>query len=61
MEKRAFERPFIKRLQAGMPSKFGMKTQAEPITHIDDNAVSDLLAKHGSPLYVISEKTIREK
>lgn len=61
MEKKQFERPFIKKLQAGMPSKFGMKTQAEPITHIDDVAVSDLLAEHGSPLYVVSEKTIREK
>ena len=44
-----------------MPSKFGMKTQAEPITHIDEVAVPDLLAEHGSPLYVISERTIREK
>jgi len=61
MEKKQFERPFIKKLQAGMPSKFGMKTQAEPITHIDDVAVSDLLAEHGSPLYVVSERTIREK
>ncbi len=44
-----------------MPSKFGMKTQAEPITHIDDVPVSEMLAEHGSPLYVVSEKTIREK
>ena len=36
MEKKPFERPFIKKLQAGMPSKFGMKSQVEPITHIDD-------------------------
>ena len=43
-----------------MPSKFGMKSRATPITHIDDVAVSDLLSDHGSPLYVISEKTIRD-
>jgi len=61
MEKKPFERPFIKKLQAGMPSKFGMKTQAEPITHIDDVPVKDLLSQYGSPLYVISELTIREK
>jgi len=60
MEKKPFERPFIKRLQAGMPSKFGMKVATEPLTHIDDVSVSELLEKHGSPLYVISEKTIRE-
>ena len=60
MDKKAFERPYIKKLQAGMPSKFGMKTRVEPITHIDDHAVADLIAEFGSPLYVISEKTIRE-
>ena len=43
-----------------MPSKFGMKTQAEPITHIDDNSVTDLIKEFGSPLFVVSEKTIRE-
>ncbi|HDS06415.1 MAG TPA: diaminopimelate decarboxylase, partial [Bacteroides sp.] len=51
MEKKPFERPFIKRLQAGMPSKFGMKVATEPLTHIDDVSVSELLEKHGSPLY----------
>jgi len=61
MEKKAFERPFIKKLQAGMPSKFGMRKQPDPITHIDDVSVKELLAEHGSPLYVISERTIREK
>ncbi len=61
MEKKPFERPFIKRLQAGMPSKFGMKVATEPLTHIDDVSVSELLDEHGSPLYVISERTIREK
>lgn len=60
MDKKAFERPYIKKLQAGMPSKFGMKTRVEPITHIEDHAVADLIAEFGSPLYVISEKTIRE-
>ena len=59
MEKKPFERPLIKKLQAGMPSKFGMKARTEPITHIDDVPVRQLLADHGSPLYVISEKTIR--
>jgi diaminopimelate decarboxylase len=61
MEKKPFERPFIKKLQAGMPGKFGMKVAAEPLTHIDDIPVSQLLDEYGSPLYVISEKTIREK
>jgi len=60
MEKVAFERPFIKKLSAGMPSKFGMKTEIKPVTHIDDVAVEELMQKYGSPLFVISEKTMRE-
>ena len=43
-----------------MPSKFGMKPQVEPLTHIADNSIGDLIRQFGSPLFVISEKTIRE-
>ena len=60
MDKKIFERPYIKKLQAGMPSKFGMKPRMEPITHIDDNNVADLIGEFGSPLFIISEQTIRE-
>jgi diaminopimelate decarboxylase len=60
MDKKVFERPYIKKLQAGMPSKFGMKPKVEPLTHIDDNGVADLISEFGSPLFVISENTIRE-
>ena len=59
MEKLKFERPVINRINAGVPDKFGMRTAVQPISHIDDVAVEDLLAEFGSPLYVISEKTIR--
>ncbi|HUS87717.1 MAG TPA: hypothetical protein VMW76_10805 [Bacteroidales bacterium] len=58
--KKQFERPYIKKLRAGMPSKFGMPVQSEPVTHIDDVAVEELIRNYGSPLYVISEKTIRD-
>jgi len=60
MEKAAFERPYIKKINAGMPSKFGMKPHIEPHPFIDDIPVSDLIGEYGSPLFVISEKTIRE-
>ncbi|HEC41685.1 MAG TPA: diaminopimelate decarboxylase [Bacteroides sp.] len=60
MEKKQFERPYIKKLQAGMPSKFGMKSRVEPLTHIEDNGVGDLIKEFGSPLFVISENTIRD-
>ena len=60
MKKKPFERPFIKKLSAGMPSKFGMPTKVEAITHIDDIPVDELLKDYASPLFVISEKTLRE-
>jgi diaminopimelate decarboxylase len=60
MAKKPFERPYIKKLQAGMPSKFGMKSRVEPLTHIEDHKIGDLIAEFGSPLFVISENTIRE-
>ncbi len=60
MDKKPFERPLIKKLNAGMPSKFGMPTHVTPITHIDDLPVEELIYKYGSPLFVISEKTMRE-
>ena len=59
MEKKPFDRPSIKKLNAGMPSKFGMQPHLLPMTEIDGNRVKDLIAEYGSPLYVLSEKTLR--
>ena len=59
-KKLQYERPIIQRLNTGVMNKFGTKTEYKPVTHIDDNSVKDLIKKFGSPLFVISEKTIRE-
>ena len=59
MSKLRYERPVIKKLETGMPNKFGMRTEYEPMTHIDGVAVCDLVKEYGSPLFIISEKTIR--
>lgn len=60
MKKMQYERPVIQRLNAGVMNKFGKRTEYDPVTHIDGVKVSDLIAKHGSPLFVISERTIRQ-
>ncbi|MFA6128716.1 MAG: alanine racemase [Bacteroidales bacterium] len=60
MSKNFFEPPVIKRMQTGMPGKIGMPGRFNPITHIDKISVSSLMNQYGSPLFVISEKTIRE-
>lgn len=60
MEKLPFERPIIQKVNAGLPSKFGIPTRLEPITQIDGIPVKELIDKFGSPNYVISESTIRK-
>ncbi|MFT5920316.1 MAG: diaminopimelate decarboxylase, partial [Granulosicoccus sp.] len=60
MDKKRYERPVINRLNVGVMNKFGTRTEFEPVTHIDDNSVPSLLEEYGSPLFVISEKQIRE-
>ena len=60
MEKLPFERPIIKKIQTGMPSKFGMRSSYQVISEIDNVPVKDIIKDFGSPCYVISEKTIRD-
>ena len=60
MKKLQYERPVITRLNTGVTNKFGTKTEYAPVTHVDGNSVEGLIAKYGSPLFVISEKTIRK-
>lgn len=60
MERLPFERPTIQKVNAGLPSKFGMANRVEPITHIEGIPVKELIEKYGSPLYTISEQTIRK-
>lgn len=59
MEKLKYERPVINRIQSGLPDKFGAKFSIESRTEIEGFQVKDLLGQYGSPLYIISENTIR--
>ena len=60
MEKLRYERPAIKKLETNMPNKYGLRTEYTPMTHVDGVAVKELIREYGSPLFVISEKTIRQ-
>jgi diaminopimelate decarboxylase len=60
MEKLPFERPVIQKINAGLPSKFGMQTRLEPVGQIDGVPVKNLIQEFGSPVYVFSEQTIRK-
>ncbi|MEZ5148227.1 MAG: hypothetical protein R2759_14485 [Bacteroidales bacterium] len=59
MEKQRYERPVIKKLETNMPNKYGLRTEYQHMTHIDGVEVTQLIQDHGSPLFVISEQTIR--
>jgi len=59
MTKLKYERPLIKKLESTMPNKFGSRTEFLPKTHIDNQSVKSLIKEYGSPLFVISEQTIR--
>jgi diaminopimelate decarboxylase len=58
MKKLPYERPVIQRLNAGVMNKFGTKTEYAPVTQIEGNTITDLIASYGSPLFVISENII---
>ncbi|MBK7213853.1 MAG: diaminopimelate decarboxylase [Bacteroidales bacterium] len=58
MSKKSYERPLIRKLETGMPGKFGLRNDLTPATHIDNIPVAELVENFGSPLFVISEQTI---
>ena len=55
-----YERPIINKISAGMPDKFGMSTKIPVIDNIDGIKINKLIEQYGSPLFVLSEKTIRD-
>jgi len=60
MNKIPYEKPVISKITAGVPNKFGLPTRQKIIAEIDGISVSDLMEKYGSPVFVFSEKKIRE-
>jgi diaminopimelate decarboxylase len=58
MSKERYEKPSLIKHQMGLFNKFGRIQSIGPITHIDGLAVSDLVEKYGSPLFVFSERTM---
>ena len=60
MAKKVYERPIIRPLNTGMMNKFGTRTEYLPVTHIDGVSVKSLIKQYGSPLFVFSERQMRE-
>jgi diaminopimelate decarboxylase len=60
MSKIKYDKPVINKIVAGVPSKFGLPVKQKVISEIDGIAVSKLMEDYGSPLFVFSEKIIRD-
>ena len=59
-QKRKYERPSIKAMEASMPSKAGCGGSVSHVREIDGVSIEAMVGKYGSPLFVFSEKKIRE-
>jgi diaminopimelate decarboxylase len=56
-----YERPVIVRHSLAGMNKFGVTPAVRSITTIDGVRVADLVAKYGSPLFVFSERNMRDR
>ncbi|MBN2575418.1 MAG: diaminopimelate decarboxylase, partial [Deltaproteobacteria bacterium] len=56
-----YERPIIVRHSLAGMNKFGVTPAIRPITLIDGVRISDLVETYGSPLFVFSERSLRER
>ena len=56
-----YERPIILRHSLAGVNKFGIRPAVRPVTAIDGVRVADLVAVYGSPLFVFSERILRER
>ncbi|MCD4782829.1 MAG: alanine racemase [Candidatus Eremiobacteraeota bacterium] len=58
-----YETPVIQKCQTGLMNKFGScpHYSRKIRTGIDDVSIDNLVEKYGSPLFVFSEKTLRER
>lgn len=54
-----YERPTLRKLTAGPLAKAGPRASARPVAALDGAPVAELLARFGSPLFVLSERQLR--
>jgi diaminopimelate decarboxylase len=59
--KAKYERPLIVRHSLAGVNKFGSIPAIRPLTTIDGVRIEELVAAYGSPLFVFSESTLRER
>lgn len=58
--KRPYERPIIVKQHAGIMNKIGSRAYLAAVHDIEGQPVRELTARYGSPLFVLSERVIRQ-
>lgn len=61
MTKPAYERPVLVRHESGLMNKYARVASLQPVDAIDGVPVQQLLDTYGSPLFVFSERTLRDR
>ena len=61
IRKGKYERPVIQKLNTGLMNKFGTSMEVHPVLDIDGVPVKKLVSSFGSPLFVLSETSIRKQ
>ncbi|MCC7429662.1 alanine racemase [bacterium] len=61
VQKEYYEKPIIVRHTVGLTNKFGRNPASTPMKMIDGYQISKLIENFGSPLYVVSEATLKRK
>ena len=59
-EKKRYERPVIIRQYSGLMNKLGSRSYTAPVSEIDGVAIKGLTERYGSPLFILSERAIRQ-
>jgi diaminopimelate decarboxylase len=59
MELKKYDRPLIKRHVVGYPAKGGMPSVSKVIREIDGIRILDLIKEYGTPIFVVSESSLR--
>jgi diaminopimelate decarboxylase len=55
-----YEKPYLRKLETGLMNKFGSRYRQPVTADVDGVTIADLVDAHGSPLFVFSEKKLRE-
>ena len=58
--KKPWIKPTLSPVRSGIPAKYGASQQARWTDNIDNVPVASLIKQYGSPLFVVSEKKLRD-